>query len=735
MLELMKKASIVFLFGLVAMPASAQHSVARQWNEAMLEAIREDYARPTVHARNLWHTSMAMYDAWAAYDSVAETYLLGQIVEEYWCTYNGIDMPMDVEAAREEAISYAAYRVLSHRFANSPGSATTLPRFDTLMMDLGYPIDSIHWNYGTGQPFALGNYIAQCVIGFGWADNANELGEYENEYYAPYNQTILPVVPGNPDAIDANRWQPISLDVYIDQSGHVLPNSTPDFLSPEWGNVVPFALDADSLTTHTRDGYNYLVYHDPGAPPYLDWDTAGGGSEFYQWNFALVSKWSSHLDTADGVMWDISPASIGNVPSYPTNWSEYPDFYDELNGGDNSVGHAVNPVTGIPYVPRYVPRADYARVLAEFWADGPDSETPPGHWFTILNYVNDHPLFEKRYKGVGPILDDLQWDIKAYFTMAGTMHDAAITAWGCKGWYDYLRPISAIRLMADLGQCTSTWNPWYHPAGIPLEPGLIEVVWPGDPLEGDTLENIGKIKLKAWRGPDYIDDPDTTQAGVGWILAENWWPYQRPSFVTPPFAGYVSGHSTYSRAAAEMMAKLTGDEFFPGGVGEFHAPMNEFLVFEDGPSQDITLQWATYRDASDQCSLSRIWGGIHPPVDDIPGRLMGSIIGPQAFHKAEGLFNGGVWTSIADEPVPAERFHIYPNPSSGDELSVEINGLDGELVFEVFDVNGRMLRAFNIAAQAQNQVLAVPVNGLSTGLYLLRVSNGKEQLVQRFQRF
>ena len=132
-------------------------------------------------------------------------------------------------------------------------------------------------------------------------------------------------------------------------------------------------------------------------------------------------------------------------------------------------------------------------------------------------------------------------------------------------------------------------------------------------------EHLGKIKFLAWRGPDHVVEPATDAAGVGWILAENWWPYQRPSFVTPPFAGYVSGHSTYSRAGAEVLTALTGDPFFPGGMSGFPIPANEFLVFERGPSVDMVLQWATYRDAADQCSLSRIWGGIHPPADDIPG--------------------------------------------------------------------------------------------------------------------
>jgi hypothetical protein len=87
------------------------------------------------------------------------------------------------------------------------------------------------------------------------------------------------------------------------------------------------------------------------------------------------------------------------------------------------------------------------------------------------------------------------------------------------------------------------------------------------------------------------------------------------------------------------MTRLTGDGFFPGGLGEFHAPRNEFLVFEGGPSVDITLQWARYYDAADECSLSRIYGGIHPPADDIPGRLMGDRIGAGAFHLALTYFN------------------------------------------------------------------------------------------------
>ncbi len=617
-----------------------QPSVARLWNEALLSAIRTDYARPTVHARNLFHTSIAMYDAWAAYDDTTETYILGKTVGEFTCPFKGLKVPRNIHRAREEAISYAMYRLIRERFRLSPGARLSLARIDALLKDLGYDKAITGTDYTIGSPATLGNYIAQCLLNFGLQDGANERNQYENQYYKPVNPPLDLLASGNPDIVDPNRWQPLRFDVFIDQSGNVFPGAAPQFVSPEWGEVSAFALDKTDLSFHVRDGYQFWVYHDPGAPPYINPSQETGLSDDYKWGFVLVAIWSAHLDPADGVMWDVSPSSIGNIQEFPQTSEAYHEFYDLLGGGDSGIGHAINPHTGEPYEPQWVPRADYARALAEFWADGPDSETPPGHWFTILNYVNDQPEFEKRFRGRGPLLDNLQWDVKSYFTMGGAVHDAAIAAWGIKGWYDYIRPISAIRGMAERGQSSYPNLPRYHPGGIPLVDGFIEMVAERDPLAGEQGEHVDKIKLYAWRGPAHIENPDTDVAGVGWILAENWWAYQRPTFVTPPFAGYISGHSTFSRAAAEVMTLLTGDAFFPGGMGEFHTKQNEFLVFEDGPSVDVTLQWATYRDASDQTSLSRIWGGIHPPADDIPGRLIGEKIGIAAFHKAELYFSG-----------------------------------------------------------------------------------------------
>ena len=610
-------------------------SVARMWNDVLLVAIRNDFARPTIHARNLFHISTAMFDAWSVYKAQTQGFLFGNEVAGFSCSSTNFVLPDDVLPHQEQAISFAAYRIIQHRFAFSPGSVETMAAADNLMQDLGYNLDDESLNYTQGSAVALGNYIANCYIEFGLQDGANESNFYANTSYQPVNPPLVlgSTEMGNPSIVDLNRWQPLSIDGFIDQAGNRIDDA-PSFLSPEWGQVVPFALSEDDKTVFSSDGFDYQIYHDPGMPPLID----NSQSEQYKWGFSLVSIWSSHLDQSDGVMWDISPKNIGNIAEYPVSFAQFNEFYNQLEGGDPSSGYGLNPVTNQPYEEQIVPRGDYTRVLAEFWADGPESETPPGHWFVILNSVSDHPLFEKRWAGEGDVLGELEWDIKSYFAMGGTMHDSAVAAWGIKGRYDYIRPVSAIRAMADLGQSSDPLLPSYNINGLPLVQNYIELVTATDPLAIDNSQHIGKIKLYAWKGPDYVSNPKVEQAGVGWILAEQWWPYQRPSFVTPPFAGYVSGHSTYSRAAADLMTSMTGSAFFPGGMSEFEVTANDFLVFEQGPSVNMTLQWATYQDASDQCSLSRIWGGIHPPADDLPGRVIGSKIAIDGFELVQSYF-------------------------------------------------------------------------------------------------
>ena len=357
-----------------------------------------DIADPTIHARNLFHLSIALYDAWVVYnDGPEETYLLGQAVGGFGVPFADIPIPADMEEARRQAMSFAAYRLLEHRFSNLSDLKSPHNPIQALMFDLGYDPSFTSTDYLDGNPAALGNYIAQSLIQFGLQDGSNEQFSYRGRFYTPLNPPMDPALSGHNSLINPNFWQPLSLDRYT------------SFLTPQWGSVLPFALSEEVLTIHQREGNHFPVYHDPGPPPHIDaqqfddHDDRTGlrlAPEEYKWGFALVAVWASHLDPEDNVHWDISPGAMGNnVRQLPRTLNQYKTFYNFFDGGSAGQGHPINPHTGQPYEEQWVPRADYARVLAEFWADGPSTETPPGHWFTILNYVSDHPLFEKRFKG------------------------------------------------------------------------------------------------------------------------------------------------------------------------------------------------------------------------------------------------------------------------------------------------------------------------------------------------
>jgi hypothetical protein len=362
------------------------------------------------------------------------------------------------------------------------------------------------------------------------------------------------------------------------------------------------------------------VPFDPGPQPRLGDPITDA---LFKTQAVEVIRDSSLLDVASEAMVDISPGQIGA----------------NTLGSNDGRGRAMNPVTGRPYTPDAVRAGDFYRAIAEFWADGPSSETPPGHWNVLANAVSDALAPNLRIGGAGPVVDRLEWDVKLYLALNGAVHDAAIAAWGLKGRYDGNRPISMIRYMASLGQSTDPSLAAYNKEGLPLVPGLIELITAEKTAVGGPMRpligNEGKIAVRAWR--QGIADPGAPH--VGWILGTTWAPYQLPTFVTPSFQGYISGHSTFSRAAAEVLTAITGSEYFPGGLSERRITAGTFRI-ENGPSADVVLQWASYYDAADQAGQSRLFGGIHVQADDFTGRIVGSTCGKDAWALAQRYYAG-----------------------------------------------------------------------------------------------
>ncbi|MFC0016179.1 vanadium-dependent haloperoxidase [Roseibacillus persicicus] len=585
-------------------------TIARDWNEENLAAIRTAFPDPPVHARNLFHLSVALYDAWAAYDSTAVGYVHREVAP--------VPEGSTLADARREAISYAAYRILVKRYfttphPNTPASSASAAKasFDAEMGALGYST-AVTTTVGD-SPAAVGNRVAEAVLAFAATDGSREANGYNDPTYFPVNSPLILESSGT-SLSNPNRWQPLAFDTRVTQNG-IVADDIQTFVGAHWGAVRPFGLHYQG---------EEKLYFDPGDPPYLD----GEGDFEYKLNNVEVIRFSSWLDPDDNVYVECSPGATANSTL---------SFNNSLGANDGN-GHSVNPATGQPYASNLVKRADLGRVLAEFWADGPHSETPPGHWNTLANEVVEHPDFEPRIGGVGPLVDDLEWDVKMYLALNGSLHDVAVAVWGCKRHYDYVRPISSIR---HLGQNNL----------LPFEPGLIEEITVSSSAPGERhahlSSHVGKTAIYTWPGEP--SDPETEYSGAEWILARDWLPYQRDTFVTPAFAGYVSGHSAFSRAAAEVLTSMTGSPYFPGGLASYTAPAGS-LEFEYGPSADVTLEWATYYDAADQAGISRLYGGIHVAPDDGPGRILGSQCGISAWEMAIKYYDG----SVATDEIPIQ---------------------------------------------------------------------------------
>jgi hypothetical protein len=209
------------------------------------------------------------------------------------------------------------------------------------------------------------------------------------------------------------------------------------------------------------------------------------------------------------------------------------------------------------------------KAIAQYWADGPSTELPPGHWCLFAGFVSRRDRH------------DLDADVVLFFMLANALHDAGIETWHIKRRYDYVRPVTAIR------------------------------------------ELFAGRRIRAWAGPGR--DGELIEGG-------QWQPYQEATVVTPPFAEYPSGHSTFSAAAAEVLRRFTGSDAF-GATATVPAGSSRI---EPGlvPAEDLMLGWDTFSAAADQAGLSRRYGGIHFEQGDLVGRAIGRAVGARVCRLA-----------------------------------------------------------------------------------------------------
>ena len=376
-------------------------------------------------------------------------------------------------------------------------------------------------------------------------------------------------------------------DPLMSSLGYDPHNMTVDTTTPSGvGNVAAGAV----LEFRQTDGANQLGDHPGGKPgvPYSDYtgfkpandpmDVRLGGS-FVPATVRDPNQWQplTYVD-ATGAL--VTPTFVGAqwqrvIPFALTSASQVRSSTGPATNGSETYESQARAVLELS-----AGLTDEQKMIAEYWADGPHSELPPGHWDLFAQFISRRDHHGARQHGVDA-------DVKLFFALTNSIFDASICCWDNKRAFDSVRPITALRFLFQ-GQQVGAW---------------------GGPYQGTRL-----------------------------IKGEDWFPYQPRTFPTPPFPGYSSGHSTFSAAGAEILSLFSKSERFGASV---RFPAGSSRV-EPGavPASDLTLRWATFKQAANQAGLSRRYGGIHFEQDDLDGRAAGRHVGRLAWAKAQSYFDG-----------------------------------------------------------------------------------------------
>ena len=367
-----------------------------------------------------------------------------------------------------------------------------------------------------------------------------------------------------PTRVDA--FNALSLSLGYDPKDQSVDPTKPQGI----GNLAAKAV----LDFRHNDGSNQLGNLHPGA--YSDYT-----------GYQAVN---SSTEIKDPNLWQPLATTTGQQSFVGAQWYKVIPY--ALTSGDQFLAKLPKPATydtsrpNSPLSRRYVQQAndilrfsanltDEQKAIAEYWADGPNSEFPPGHWALISQFVSNRDSY------------DLDKDVKLFFAVTNAVFDGGVAAWTAKRTFNSVRPITAIHYL------------------------------------------YGGKTVKAWAG-----------AGLGTqsIDGATWSPYQQKTQLTPPFAEYISGHSTFSGSAAETLRRFTGSDNYGAMVT---IPQGSSKV-EPGqsPMAPVTLSWKTFTAAANQAGISRLYGGIHFHDGDIRGRKMGELVGKNAWLKTLVYFNG-----------------------------------------------------------------------------------------------
>ncbi len=237
---------------------------------------------------------------------------------------------------------------------------------------------------------------------------------------------------------------------------------------------------------------------------------------------------------------------------------------------------------------------DDQKMMAEFWAGGPGTVTPPGMFVVFLDiYIRSNMI---------NVVDEIRF----YAILSSGLYQASITSWRLKRDHMQARPVQKVRQYQYDQPIDEKWN---------------------DKVLGQYWLPYQQIDFVTPPFPDFVSGHSTfgcTSAKLFSYMFQNNLIQLKIPVINDAITALLSPVLAQSGVINFAMNNL------------FLLP-DTSLIENDIPISAIVFNWSTWNEMGQSCGISRVYGGIHVQSSNVAGQYLGSMIGDKIWGLMKNI--------------------------------------------------------------------------------------------------
>lgn len=259
--------------------------------------------------------------------------------------------------------------------------------------------------------------------------------------------------------------------------------------------------------------------------------------------------------------------------------------------------------------------------------------------------------------------------------------------------------------------------------------------------------------------PDYFNDcsPENTQSDVPENIVGFQYPYEGEGYAGIFCYGNNSGQREYieiqlssplvENQEYEFSMQVSLPERFGKGINNLGALFTDYLVEGNGSGEPLLIEANPQVKAVDPITDKENWtqitgtfiavggeeyltiGNFFTDEDTVAVYVPGGDLNSWSFYYIDSVSLIPVILGTNDNSLE-DQLSVYPNPTH-DDITIELSNNHSNVTIKLYTIMGELIFKKNI----NNQLLKIDMSGLSTGIYLLELTDSQSnRVVKRVSR-